>query len=84
MKKIKYYQVYDDIKSHYEKELYWQKAMKDSLKRKLKTKAFKKVTDKKMAKDINAMYEENIERLKQLLDQVEELFKDDDNEDNKS
>lgn len=72
-KKIKYFQVYNDISTHYEKEMYWQKGLLSDLQKKMKTKGYKEV-DHKIAKTLVQMFKDNIKGLKLRLKEVEKVF----------
>lgn len=74
-KKLKYFQVYDDIKTHYEKELYWQRALLNNLKRKMKTKGYEQV-DQELGDTLLEMYKENIAELKLRLKEIGEIFRE--------
>ena len=74
-KKLKYFQVYDDIKTHYEKELAWQKGLLSTLKRKMKLDSYKEV-DQDLGDTLLEMYKENIAGLKLRLKQVEKIFRE--------
>jgi len=72
-KKLKYFQVYDDIRTHYEKEMYWQKGLLSDLEKKMKTKRYKEV-DHEIAKTLVQMFKNNIKGLKLRLKEVEKVF----------
>ena len=74
-KKLKYFQVYDDIKTHYEKELAWQKGLLSTLRRKMKLDSYKEV-DQELGDTLLEMYKENIGELKARLKEIEEIFED--------
>jgi hypothetical protein len=77
--RLKYFDLYDDMKTYYEKELYWQRGVLAKLKRKMNTDSFEGV-DQDIGFGLVEMYEDNIKGLKARLKEIELIFNELDDE----